>query len=53
LARALRYSADMPEFLRRKRGRPPSPGTFTPAEARLLPFLARGLTNAEIAARPG
>jgi DNA-binding CsgD family transcriptional regulator len=43
----------MPGFTRRKRGRPPSPGTFTPAEERLLPLIARGLTNSEIAAQTG
>jgi DNA-binding CsgD family transcriptional regulator len=43
----------MTGFLRRRRGRPPSPGTFTPAEERLLPLLGRGLTNAEIAVELG
>lgn len=43
----------MSGFLRRKRGRPRLPGIFTPAEERLLPLLARGLTNAEIAAQTG
>ncbi len=36
-----------------RRGRPPYPGQFTPAEARLLPMIAEGLTNAEIAVRMG
>jgi DNA-binding CsgD family transcriptional regulator len=37
----------------RSRGRPRHPELFTPAEARLLPLIAEGLTNAEIAVRIG
>ena len=38
---------------RRRRGRPPHPDVLTPAEWRVLDYVRRGLTNAEIATRLG
>lgn len=41
------------ELFRRGRGRPPYPGTFTPAEQRVLDGLRRGLTYQQIAGELG